>query len=105
MAAALAAALAAAAAITAQPIADPDVLEPSVWNEVDRALAVAPTNTPSPGPAASAAFREETLGTNRLDATALAIRLVSAQRADGRWYAGTNDVTALAVRMLEELSR
>lgn len=72
--------------IAAQPLVSPDVLEPSVQNEVDHALARAPTNAV---PA---------------DATALAIALVSAQQADGRWLVGTNDVTAVAVAILNWIS-
>lgn len=75
-------ALVLALTIVAQPLVSPDVLEPSVQNEVDHALARAPTNAV---PA---------------DATALAIALVSAQQADGRWLVGTNDVTAVAVAIL-----
>jgi len=93
-----------AAAVAVQPLADPDVLEPSVLNEVLHALAVAPSNPPPSGPCAEL-LREAVLGTNRLDATAVATRLVSAQRSDGRWYVGTNDVTEAAVRLLEEVSR
>ena len=37
-------ALVLALAIVAQPLVSPDVLEPSVQNEVDHALARAPTN-------------------------------------------------------------
>jgi len=87
-------ALALAAVVTAQPLVNEDVLEPSVVNEIEHALARAPTN------AAPTALLP--LTTNGLSRTQLAIRLVSAQRADGRWYAGTNDVTAAAVRMLKE---
>ena len=94
--------LAAAAFMVAQPLVDEDVLEPSVENEVAHALAMAPTNHPP-----CAVSREEAvaalLGTNRLDATARAVRLVSSQRADGRWLAGTNDVTSVAVELLDLL--
>ena len=72
--------------ITAQPLVSPDVLEPSVQNEVDHALARAPTNAV---PA---------------NATELAVALVSAQQADGRWLVGTNDVTQVAVAILNWLS-
>ena len=91
--------LALAAAITAQPLVDEDVLEPSVENEVEHALSLAPTN------ASSAATARETalLATNGLSRTAIAIRLVSLQRADGRFYVGTNDVTAAAAAVLSEL--
>ena len=96
------AAVAGAAFMTVQPIADEDVLEPSVENEVVHALGAAPTNA-----APCAVGREEAVkllaGTNRLSATELAIKLVSSQRADGRWFAGTNDVTAAAIELLENL--
>ena len=72
--------------IAAQPLVSPDVLEPSVQNEVDHALARAPTNAVP------------------VDATQLAIALVSAQRADGRWTVGTNDVTQVVVAILSGLS-
>ncbi len=42
-------------------------------------------------------------GTNGLSATEIAIKLVSSQRADGRWLSGTNDVTAAAVQILLSL--
>ena len=84
-----------AAVITAQPLVNEDVLEPSVRNEVRHALSLAPTNAPTatvlPVP------------TNGLNRTQLAIRLVSAQKADGRWFVGTNDVTSAATELLKEL--
>ena len=96
------------AALTAQPTASPDVLEPSVRNEVDHARSRAPrgalrlgaTNAWTTAEAAFARLYE----TNGLTATDAAIRLVSAQRPDGRWLVGTNDVTAAAVRILGRLS-
>jgi hypothetical protein len=87
----------AAAAIVAQPLANDDVLEPSVLNEVEHAISVAPTNPPPP----SAAWDPKT---NGLSQTAVAIRLVASQRADGRWLDGTNDVTAAALRLLEAIA-
>ena len=88
-------ALVIAAVITAQPLVNEDVLEPSVRNEVCHALSIAPTNalpvTRLPVP------------TNGLNRTQLAIRLVSAQKADGRWFVGTNDVTSAATELLKEL--
>ena len=83
------------AVIAAEPLANADVLEPSVQNEVDRALSVAPADPP---PAAVLPF-----ATNGLSRTDIAIRLVSGQRADGRWFVGTNDVTAAAVEILRGL--
>ena len=81
--------------ITAQPLVNEDVLEPSVRNEVRHALSLAPTNAP-----AATILPAWTNGQNR---TQVAIRLVSAQRADGRWLAGTNDVTSAAVELLKEV--
>lgn len=86
-----------AAVITAQPLVNEDVLEPSVRNEVCHALSLAPTNAP-----AATLFPVPTNGLNR---TQLAIRLVSAQKADGRWIVGTNDVTSAAVSLLKEVLR
>ena len=88
-------ALAFAAVITAQPLVNGDVLEPSVRNEVLHALQVAPTNAP----AATAL----PISTNGLNRTQVAIGLVSAQKGDGRWCVGTNDVTSAAVELLKEL--
>lgn len=84
-----------ATALLARPLPDPDILEPSVRHEVDHALSLAPTNPPA---ATALPF-----ATNGLDRTALAIRLVSTQRADGRWLCGTNDVTAAAIGLLKGL--
>ena len=83
--------------ITAQPLVNEDVLEPSVRNEVRHALSLAPTNAP-----AVTVLPAWTNGQNR---TQVAIRLVSAQRADGRWFVGTNDVTFAAVELLKETLR
>ena len=88
-------ALAFAAVITAQPLVNEDVLEPSVRNEVRHALSIAPTNVPT-----SATLP---LATNGLSRTQIAIGLVSAQKADGHWLVGTNDVTSAAVELLKEL--
>jgi len=85
--------LAFAAVITVQPLVHEDVPEPSVCNEIEHALARAPTNAP---PTVLLPF-----ATNGLNLTQLAIRLVSTQGADGRWIAGTNDVTTAAVRLLK----
>ena len=89
--------LALAVVITAHPLANEDFLEPSVRNEVRHALSLAPTNAP--------AATVPTSWTNGLDRTQVAIRLVSAQKADGRWLVGTNDVTSAAVEILREVLR
>ena len=88
-----------AALIVAQPLANEDFLEPSVLNELDHAFACAPTNACAPATPRDYAL----LGTNGLSRTALAIRLVSIQRPDGRFAVGTNDVTAAALRLVEFL--
>ena len=87
------------AAIEVGSLVSDEVLEPSVQNEVDHALSRAaelPTNLVS-----SAVL--PVAWTNGLSASAMAIRLVSRQRADGRWVDGTNDVTRAAVETLERL--
>jgi len=90
--------------LTVHPLANEDVLEPSVANEVDHALARAPTNAP-PVARLPVFPVSHPLYTNALSRTAIAVRLVSAQRTDGRWYAvwdgRTNDVTSVAVERLE----
>ena len=86
-----------AVSITAQPLVNEDVLEPSVRNEVRHALSLAPTNAP-----AATIPPAWTNGQNR---TQIAIRLVSAQKADGRWLVGTNDVTSAAIEILKETLR
>ena len=84
-----------AATITAQPLVNEDVLEPSVRNEVRHALSLAPRNAP-----VATVLPAWTNGQNR---TQVAIRLVSAQKADGRWLVDTNDVTSAAVELLKEV--
>ena len=88
-------ALVLAVSITAQPLVNEDVLEPSIRNEVRHALSLAATNAP-----VATVPPAWTNGQNR---TQIAIRLVSAQGADGRWLVGTNDVTSAAVKTLKEL--
>ena len=86
-----------AAVLTAHPLVNEDVLEPSVRNEVRHALSVAPTNAP--------AATVLPISTNGLNRTQIAIGLVSAQKGDGRWCVGTNDVTSTAIELLKELLR
>lgn len=85
------------AAFLAQPLVSDDVLEPSVANEVDHALGRAPTNAPP------LTIKGDLLGTNGLTKTQIALKLVSTQNREGRWVLGTNDVTHLAVKILESL--
>ena len=89
-----------AAAIVAQPLVNDDVLEPSVENEVAHALSRIPTNATV---RAATARDFSLLATNGLSRTARAIRLVSLQRADGRFFVGTNDVTSAAAGLLGDL--
>jgi sugar phosphate isomerase/epimerase len=87
-----------AAAIVAYPSVNPDVLEPSVRNEVDHALSRAPTNEVAVS-GASIAF-SALWATNGLSATDRAVRIVSSQRCDGRWFFHGGDVTPAALRQL-----
>ena len=83
--------------ITAHPLANEEVLEPSVQNEVDHALNVASTNA-VPLTAAARDFAR-LYATNGMNATERATSLISSQK-DGCWYwLGTN-VTPVAVRIL-----
>ena len=90
--------------LAAPAAVSPDVLEPSVRNEVDHALDVVPTNavTYAEMPEALRLYcaTNDVFRTNGLSRTDAAIRVVSAQGSDGRWLAGTNDVTAAAVELL-----
>ena len=76
-----------------------EVLEPSVFNEVRHALAVAATNAATNAVAARdfAAY----YATNGMDATRRAIDLVSSQR-EGAWHWRGTNVTPVAVRILRE---
>ena len=88
------------AAFVAQPLVSEDVLEPSLANEAAHALDVAATNAP---PVSAAVAAGAFAWTNGLSRTAIAVRLVSSQRADGRWLSGTNDVTSAACTILKGL--
>ena len=85
------------AALVAQPLVDADVLEPSVQNEVDHALALASTNEVA---VTRASVDFATLyATNSMTATERAISLVSSQK-EGHWMFAGADVTPVAVRIL-----
>ena len=93
-----------------QPLVNADVLEPSVRNEVEHAIERASAFEEMPSKAATnTAAKVEILlprdifGTNGLDKTQIAIKLVSAQKPDGRWLYGTNDVTKAALQVLKSL--
>lgn len=106
--------------IPLQPLVSENVLEPSVRNEVDHALSRAPqaervnvvVTTNSTDSVVTATNKSgkilyhptgDVFGTNGLSATDIAIKLVSSQKSDGSWKCGTNDVTSLAVEILESL--
>lgn len=97
----------AAAAIAVQPLASPEVLEPSVLNEVEHALSRVPeaAYAAATNLAAFAATAMPPAATNAAaSATDAALALVSSQRADGRWIDGTNDCTVAAARTLLRLA-
>lgn len=87
--------------ITAHPLANAEVLEPSVQNEVDHALNVASTNA-VPLTAAARDFAK-LYETNGMNATSRAISLVSSQK-DGCWYWQGTNVTPVAVRLLRRVA-
>ena len=98
-------------ALTVQPIVNEDFLEPSIQNEVDHAIARASsvTNAAPAGGGVRATnsvgrvVGRDIFGTNGLSRTAIAIRLVSEQKGDGRWMRGTNDVTSAVLEILRSL--
>ena len=90
-----------AVTITAQVINGPDaVLEPSVLNEVEHALAMVPQDETN----AAVRATGDVFSTNGLSATAIAVKLVSAQRSDGRWLVNGTNCTQVAVAILAELA-
>ena len=98
------------AAVFFQPLVNGDVLEPSVRNEVDHAIERASALGVQPLKAATNVaakanirLQRDVFGTNGLDRTQIAIKLVSAQKADGRWFFGTNEVTEAALEILKSL--
>ena len=87
------------AALVVQIPADPDgPLEPSVLNEVEHALARAPscaTNAP--------AALGDVFATNGLSAAAIAVSLVSRQDRSGQWVVNGTNATLEAVSILKSL--
>lgn len=83
--------------VTVQPLASADFLEESVRNEVDHAISRAGAKGDGP---VRAKLPFATAGMTR---TQIALKLVSAQKGDGRWLDGTNDYTAAAVETLKKL--
>ena len=95
-----------AAALSAPPAVSPEVLEPSVRNEVEHAIDMAPADSAAATNAATNApprVSADVFGTNGLTRTEIALKLVSAQKSDGRWLSGTNDVTSAALEILKSL--
>lgn len=90
-----------AVVVHAHPLANEDVLEPSVRNEVDHALTLAEgawhcAETNSLVSTNAVAF---TNGFRDKSKTERAIALVSSQK-EGRWFYRGEDVTPVAVRLL-----
>lgn len=103
--------MAAFAAIEIGTITSEDVLEPSIQNEVDHALSRSsafdePVTNALTG-ASSTNFMSfvhiPSFWTNGLSATDKAIKLISLQNAEGRWFDGTNDVTRSVRAILQNL--
>lgn len=89
-----------AATIVATVPDSPEVLGDSLLNEVDHAL----SRVPSPPARTAPAVPQDVFGTNGLSATAIAVRLVSLQRADGGWTVDGTNRTEEAVRILTTVS-
>ena len=87
--------------ITAQPLANDEMLEPSVQNEVDHALSIASTNA-VPDTAAAHEFAR-LYETNGMSATQRALSLVSSQK-NGCWLWNGTNVTPVAVQLLLKTS-
>jgi len=95
-------ALLVATALVARPLANPDVLEPSVQNEVDHALSLVPIR-PAETNLAVLSFNREfahIYATNGMNATERAISLVSMQK-NGEWHWHGTNVTEAAVKLLK----
>ena len=97
------AAMLATGVMVAVPLANEDFLEPSVRNEVDHAISVAERGCPGTNTLSAAYAFCEAFPTGGLSRTGIALKLVSSQRSDGRWFAGTNDVTAAVLEVLKSL--
>ncbi|MCR5415126.1 MAG: hypothetical protein K6F50_10430 [Kiritimatiellae bacterium] len=87
------------AAVALPALVSDDVLEPSVRNEVDHAIAMGELALASE----TNSLPADVFGTNGLSDTGIALKLVSSQGPDGRWRTGTNDTTRLALEILRSL--
>ena len=95
-----------AATFGIQPLPQPDgPLEPSVQNEVDRAVSLGERWLAAHAPSASTNVPcADLFATNGLTRDRIAIKLVSLQRAGGWWLMETNaSPTRLAVEILKGL--
>ena len=90
-------------AIAAATISPSPAVQPTHSPAAPSPITAAPTNTFDFVAAPTNAPPSDIFGTNGLSATAIAIKLVSSQRADGRWFSGTNDVTDAAIQILLSL--
>lgn len=87
-----------ATVITANVINGPDAeLEPSVLNEVEHAISRAKM------PKKPQAATGDIFGTNGLSRTAMAVKLVSSQTAEGSWLVNGTNFTAEAISILSYL--
>ena len=95
-----------AAAFGIQPLPQPDgPLEPSIQNEVDRAISLGERWLAAQGRAACTNVPTSDLfATNGLARDSIATRLVSRQRSGGWWVSPTNAApTLLAIEILKGL--
>ena len=90
-------------AIAAATISPSPAVQPTNSPAAPSPITAAPTNAFAFVAAPTNAPPSDIFGTNGLSATAIAIKLVSSQRADGRWFSGTNDVTDAAIQILLSL--
>ena len=91
------------AAVFFQPLVSEDILEPSVLNEVEHAISRAPNISTNSVSKLLFAVKSDIFKTNGLTKTEIAIKLVSSQKSDCRWFKGTNDVTFVALEILKSL--
>ena len=95
-----------AATLGVQPLPQPEgPLEPSVQNEVDRAIVLGERWLAAHAPKVGAcAPVGDLFATNGLTRDRVAIKLISAQRAGGWWLVETNAApTRLAIQILKGL--
>ena len=87
-------------------VSDEEVISESLGHEIDHAIARAYQSNFATNAVISSNLLSSVrvaFPTNNLTKTQVAIKLVSAQNAQGRWVMGTNDITKIIVQILEEL--